>query len=103
VSDIDGPWEIEIATPMGTQKMSLQLATDGDQLGGIANGDAGEMQIHDGSVDGDSIQFAVDMTFPFAMTLKFTLEVDGDSVAGTSKAGSFPPSSVTGRRTDAVA
>lgn len=98
MSDLDGSWAIEIATPMGTQKMSLQLTTDGDQLGGIANGDAGEMPIHDGSIDGDAIQFAVDMTFPFAMNLQFTLTVDGDSLAGTSRAGSFPPSPVTGHR-----
>jgi hypothetical protein len=98
VSDLDGSWAIEIATPMGTQKMGLQLATNGNEVGGTANGDAGEMAIHDGTVDGDSVTFAVDMTFPFAMTLRFVLKVDGDSLAGTSRAGSFPPSPVTGRR-----
>lgn len=103
MSDIDGAWKIEIATPMGTQKMTLELATDHNTLlTGTASGDAGVLELHDGTVDGDSIQFAVDMTVPFAMALQFTLVVDGDSVSGTSRAGSFPPSPVSGHRADSV-
>ena len=89
---IEGPWNIEIATPMGTQRMTLHLGRDGDLLTGTASGDAGDLTIRDGQVDGDTIDFTVDMTFPFAMALHFTLTVDGDSLAGSSQAGSFPRS-----------
>jgi hypothetical protein len=98
VSDIDGSWDIAIATPMGTQKMTLSLAVDQSRLTGTASGDAGVLALRDGTIDGDSIQFAVDMTVPFAMAVQFTLVVDGEAISGTSRAGSFPPSPVTGTR-----
>jgi hypothetical protein len=98
VPDIDGVWAIEIATPMGTQKMNLHLATNGGELTGTSMGDAGELQIHDGTVAGATVDFIVDTTFPFAMALHFILSIDGDSLTGTSKAGAFPPSPVTGSR-----
>jgi hypothetical protein len=103
VSDIDGSWNIAIATPMGTQKMTLALSSDETQLTGTASGDAGTLALRDGTIDGDSIQFAVDMTVPFAMALQFTLVVDGEAISGTSRAGSFPPSPVTGTRATSLA
>jgi hypothetical protein len=98
VAEIDGPWDITIATPMGSQRMHLELTTGGTQLSGVVTDSGGDLPLHDGVLDGAVIGFRIDLTFPFPMPARFTLTVDGDTLAGTSQAGGFPPSPVTGTR-----
>jgi hypothetical protein len=98
MSTIDGTWKIEIATPMGTQRFTLDIQDEAGSLQGTATNNVGAFPLKDGQIDGDALSFSVDVTAPFPLTLLFTLTVDGDSIAGESKAGPFPPSAVTGGR-----
>lgn len=95
---IDGKWNITVSTPMGAQESSLDFKVDGDTLTGsaVANGQTAE--IYDGTVDGDTATWKIDVTQPLPMKLAFTADVDGDSISGQADPGVFPPSPFTGSR-----
>jgi hypothetical protein len=94
---VDGTWDITVNTPMGAQASTIVLTSDGETL----NGEVTAPQpgtIYEGTVDGDSAKWKIDITVPMALTVQFEITVDGDSLSGTASAGPFPPSQVTGQR-----
>jgi hypothetical protein len=98
MSSFDGTWGIEIETPMGTQRFTLVLAQTGQTLAGTAANANGTYEVEDGVVADAGATFAISITAPFPLRLTFDLHVDGDAIGGSSKAGPFPASQVTGRR-----
>ena len=94
----DGTWKITVQTPMGNQSSILELATDGASLTGTQSGNGESGPIYDGSVDGDSATWKVDITRPMALTVTFNATVSGDKISGTAEAGMFPPSPFSGSR-----
>ena len=83
---------------MGQQKATITLATDGDTLTGTREGQQGTLELKDGAVDGDSVSWKADITNPMPITLEFSATVDGDSLSGDVKLGSFGNASFTGTR-----
>ncbi len=83
---------------MGEQKPTLTLATDGATATGTMATPQGAIDIKDGAVDGDSVSFKADLTQPMPITLEFSLTVDGDSISGDVKLGSFGNAALTGTR-----
>jgi len=83
---------------MGQQKATITLATDGDTLTGTMEGQQGTLELKDGAVDGDSVSWKADITNPMPITLEFSATVDGDSLSGDVKLGSFGNASFTGTR-----
>ena len=98
MSSADGQWETTMNTPMGQQKATITLATDGDTLPGTMEGQQGTLELKDGAVDGDSVSWKADITNPMPITLEFSATVDGDSLSGDVKLGSFGNASFTGTR-----
>ena len=98
MSSADGQWETTMNTPMGQQKATIPLATDGDTLTGTMEGQQGTLELKDGAVDGDSVSWKADITNPMPITLEFSATVDGDSLSGDVKLGSFGNASFTGTR-----
>ena len=94
----DGTWNTTINTPMGAQNGTLTLACDGASLTGKMSGPAGDMDIQDGAIDGETLTWKADITQPMAMTLEFTASVDGDEISGTVKLGAFGDATFTGSR-----
>ena len=94
----DGTWNTTMNTPMGAQQGTLELATDGSSLTGKLGGPQGEIEIQDGTVDGDNLSWKADITSPMAMTLEFTATVSGDEISGDVKLGSFGNATFTGTR-----
>lgn len=94
----DGTWNTTMNTPMGPQNATLSLETDGGTLTGKMSGPQGEIEIKDGSADGDSLAWKVDITSPMSMTLEFSATVDGDSLSGNVKLGTFGNASLSGTR-----
>jgi len=94
----DETWKTVMNTPMGAQNGTMQLATDGGKLTGTLSGPQGEIQLKDGTVDGNSRTFKADITSPMAMTLEFSATVDGDAISGNVKLGAFGNASFTGTR-----
>lgn len=80
---IDGTWNLSMSTPMGQQTPTLKLSTDGGSLSGSMESPMGSVEFSDGTVDGDSMVFKIEME---AMGTKISIDckatVDGDSISG---------------------
>ena len=94
----DGTWNTTMNTPMGAQNGTMTLSTEGGTLTGKLSGPQGEIDLQDGTVDGDSLTWKADITSPMAMTLEFSATVDGDSMSGNVKLGAFGDASFSGTR-----
>ena len=95
---VDGTWNITLQTPMGVQTSTVELLSDGSALSGTQSGTHEIGPIYDGSVDGDTATWKVDITRPMSLTATFTATVVGDTISGHAKAGIFPKSTFTGTR-----
>ena len=94
----DGTWNTTMNTPMGAQNATLTIATDGGTLTGKMSGPQGELELQDGTVDGDNLTWKADITSPMAMTLEFSATVSGDEISGSVKLGAFGNASFSGTR-----
>ena len=94
----DGTWNTTMNTPMGAQNGTMTLSTDGGTLTGTLKSPQGEIELNDGTVDGDNLTWKADITSPMAMTLEFSATVDGDSMSGNVKLGAFGDATFTGTR-----
>lgn len=95
----DGTWNTTMNTPMGVQKGTMELTTDGATLSGKLSGPQGDIELEEGAVDGDSLTWKASITSPMAMTLEFTATVDGDEMSGDVKLGAFGNATFSGTRT----
>jgi len=95
---VDGTWNITVQTPLGAQSSTVELAADGAALTGTQSGNGESGPIYDGSADGDTASWKVDITQPFPLTVEFDATVKGDAISGTASAGMFPPSPFSGQR-----
>ncbi|MEU4245354.1 LLM class flavin-dependent oxidoreductase [Actinoplanes sp. NPDC026619] len=98
VAALAGRWNAVIATPMGDQRVVLDLAVDAAQVTGTATQNGATVAIADGSVGADEAQWTVTVTAPFPMTLSYRVQAAGDTLTGSVQAGTFPPSRLTGER-----
>ena len=98
MSDINGVWETTVNSPMGQQKATLTLNSDGASLTGTMAGSQGSLDIFDGSVDGDSAKWKANMTSPMPLTLEFDATVNGDELSGNVKLGAFGNATFSGKR-----
>lgn len=94
----DGAWNITINSPMGAQQATLTLATDGSSLSGQMAGPQGTQEFSGGTVDGDNLAWAIDMTQPMPMKLEVTATVAGDEISGNVKLGAFGDAGFSGTR-----
>ena len=94
----DGTWNTTMNTPMGVQKGTMELTTDGATLSGKLSGPQGDIELEEGTVDGDSLSWKASITSPMAMTLEFSATVDGDEMSGDVKLGAFGNATFSGTR-----
>ena len=94
----DGTWNTTMNTPMGAQNGTLTLATDGGTLTGKLSGPQGEIELTDGTVDGERLTWKASLTSPMAMTLEFSATVNGDEISGEVKLGAFGNATFSGTR-----
>jgi len=95
---VDGKWEIVINSPMGAQKASLDIATNGTALTGTQQAAQGSGPLENGKVDGNAVSWSAKITSPMPLTLDFTGTVDGDKLSGSVKAGAFGSFPFSGNR-----
>lgn len=95
---VDGKWEIVINSPLGAQKATLDLKTDGAVLTGTQQAAQGSGPLENGKVDGNGLTWSAKITNPMPLTLDFTGTVDGDKLSGSVKAGAFGSFPFTGSR-----
>jgi hypothetical protein len=94
----DGVWNTTMKTPMGPQAGTLELTTEGSTLSGSLKSDQGEMEFTDGTVDGDQLAWVLDITSPMPMKIEFDVTLDGDTLNGNVKLGSFGSAVLEGTR-----
>jgi len=94
----DGTWNVTLNTPMGAQAGTLELATDGNTLTGTMSGPQGSMELENGTADGDSLSWTVNMTQPMPITIEAMATVDGDEISGEAKLGAFGTATFSGSR-----
>jgi hypothetical protein len=96
---LTGKWNLSIATPMGEQKVELELVQDGDQVTGVSRNDLeGETPMVDPVLNGNKLTWKSNITRPIKVTATMEITFNGDLVTGTAKAGMFPAAKVVGQR-----
>ncbi|MFA5990534.1 MAG: hypothetical protein WC803_13140 [Sphingomonas sp.] len=98
MAGVDGTWETVVKSPLGDQKSTVVVKSDGGTWTGTSTGAMGSVEITDGTVDGDTIKWTMQMTVPMPMTLTCEAKVDGDTINGTVGAGAFGSFPMTGTR-----
>lgn len=101
MSTFAGTWDVTIATPIGNMAVVFEITESDGKIQGTATSDAETVEFVDSLADGNRLTWSQDVTTPMKLTLKFDVTVDGDSMTGTSKAGIFPASHLTGSRRSA--
>ena len=94
----EGTWNVTLNTPMGAQAGTLELATDGNTLTGTMSGPQGSMELENGTADGDSLSWTVNMTQPMPIAIEATATIDGDEISGEAKLGAFGTATFSGSR-----
>ncbi len=97
---VAGTYDTVVKSPMGDQKGTLTVVPgdDGKSWTGTMAGGMGQMGIDNGTIDGDTISWKMDMTVPMPMTLNCNATVNGDQMTGTVNAGAFGDMPLTGER-----
>ena len=95
---VDGTWNVTMQTPMGAQAGTLTLATDGGTLTGQMGGPQGNLDLEEGTCDGNSLSWVVNMTSPMPIKIEATATVDGDTITGEAHLGAFGTAPFEGTR-----
>jgi hypothetical protein len=95
---VAGTYDCVAQTPMGAQNSVLTVTVEGNSWTGSNAGQMGSMSIYDGTIDGSTITWKMDMTVPMPMTLEGTATISGDTITGSIKAGAFGAFPLTGTR-----
>jgi len=95
-----GKWEIDMETPIGTQKALLEISEhDGALSGQTRSLESGEVSmLSDVAQDGNRLTWKQSISKPMQMHVTFDVTIDGERFAGKAKPGMFPAAKVTGRR-----
>ena len=97
---VAGTYTTTVKSPMGDQKGTLTVNQgDGNSWTGTMAGGLGSMDIKDGTVDGNTLHWTMDMTVPMPMKLTCEATVDGDTLTGKVNAGAFGDMPLSGERT----
>lgn len=95
---IDGNWAVSMSTPMGEQDATVAFKSEGTTLSGKVESGLANQEFSDGTTDGNTAEFSIDITKPMPVTLKFSLAADGDKLSGEVSLGMFGSAPVTGTR-----
>lgn len=95
---IDGSWNMVLSTPMGPQEMVMTVESgEGEAISGSLSSPEGAMEFTGTQSDG-RLLFDLKVVKPMKITLKYDLQVSGDTIAGTCKMGIFGKAKVKGER-----
>jgi hypothetical protein len=97
MAGVDGTWDTVVKSPLGDQKATLTVTTDGGTFTGTNAGAMGSTEIT-GTVDGNTLHWTMNITVPMPMSLDCTATVDGDTLTGSVGAGAFGSFPLTGTR-----
>ena len=96
--DLSGVWDVTIKTPIGSLAVVYTFADHDGTIDGSATRKGETVPLCDISVAGRQVTWRQSVTKPMRLNLEFEIVVDGDRLAGHSRAGRLPRSAVTGVR-----
>jgi hypothetical protein len=94
----NGTWTISINSPQGAQRAAVELVHEGESVTGTARVMGNSMDLMEGRFENGRLTFAIRVSRPVPMRLRFDLSVDGDELTGHVLAGAFGRQPVSGRR-----
>ena len=98
MADNDGKYDCTVKSPLGDQKMTLTVKSDGGTFTGDVTGAMGGMAVN-GTVEGNTIAWKQSVSVPMPMTLDCEGTVEGDTLVGSVGAGAFGSFPMSGTRT----
>ena len=98
MAGVDGSYDCVVKSPLGDQKTTLTVKSDGTGFTGTNSGAMGSMDVA-GEVAGNTLTWKQQMTVPMPMTLDCEATVEGDTLTGTVGAGAFGSFPMSGTRT----
>ncbi len=98
MANVDGSWDCVVKSPLGDQKMTLVVNSEGATWSGTVSGAMGSSDLS-GEASGDTISWKQQMTVPMPMTLDCKATATGDTMTGTVGAGAFGSFPLSGTRT----
>ncbi len=96
--ELAGTWDLSIKTAIGSLAVEyvFEPGADGPTGSATLNGDT--VALNNLVIDGRRVTWKQAVTKPMRLNLDFDVLVDGDQLAGHSKAGRLPRSAVSGLR-----
>ncbi len=83
---VAGTYRVRVKTPMGVQEGRLILQVAGELLKGTIESPAGNVEIANGKVKGNNIEFAAGIRTPFGfLNATVTGTVEGDRFSGIAR------------------
>lgn len=98
MAEVDGVWDCVTKSPLGDQKSTLTVKSDGTSFTGSNVGPMGSVDITDGTVNGNTLGWKMNISVPMPMTLECEATIEGDTLTGTVGAGAFGSFPMTGTR-----
>ena len=96
--DLAGTWDVTIKTPIGSLAVEYIFTAGIDGLAGSATLKGDTVPLNDLALDGQRVTWRQSVTKPMRLNLDFDVLVEGNQLAGHSKAGQLPRSAVSGFR-----
>lgn len=98
MADVDGAWDCVVKTPLGDQQSVFTINSNGDSFTGDMVGAMGSLDVEDGKVSGNTLNWKMNLKVPMPMTLDCQATVEGDSITGAAAAGAFGSFPLSGTR-----
>ena len=98
MADVDGTYDCVVKSPLGDQKTTLTVKSDGGSFTGTNAGEMGSTDVS-GTVAGNTLTWKLSVTVPMPLTLDCEATIEGDTLTGTVAAGAFGSFPMTGKRT----
>ena len=95
---VAGTYNVTTKTPMGDQSGTFTVNVSGDSFTGKVTNPMGEMEVQNGTVSGNTLNWKMDMKVPMPMSLTCTATVDGDAITGEIDTGAFGKMAMSGTR-----
>jgi len=97
MANVDGSWDCTVKSPLGDQKLTLTVRSEGATFTGTGSGAMGSADIS-GEVEGETIRWKQQVSVPMPMTLDCEATAEGDTLTGSVGAGAFGSFPLNGQR-----
>lgn len=96
--DFVGKWNATITTPIGKLTVLFDIKNRDGKLSGTGQHGEDIVPLDDVSIEGNILKWAMKVSKPMRLTLKFAVSFEGDIISGEAKAGMLPSSKLIGTR-----